>query len=156
MAASFPLEVHFVHQSADGHPWPWSACFFVVGPANENLAQLIAHFPAGFGAADLPADKIELDLRPPVDTTAYHYAGSLTTPPCTEGVDWYIFRQPVTASREQIAAFETRLHHNHRPVQPLNGRVVEVVRDRRPAVAWATAGREVTSLRPGSRSGARR
>jgi len=124
---SFPLEVHFVHQSADGH-LAVVGVFFVEGPANENLAQLIAHFPAEHKAEHFPADKIDFNLRPPVDTTAYNYQGSLTTPPCTEGVDWYLFRQPMTASREQIAAFAARLHHNNRPVQPLNGRAIEVVR----------------------------
>jgi carbonic anhydrase len=124
---SFPLEVHFVHQTADGH-LAVVGMLFVEGPANENLAKLIAHFPAGPGqSAHLPAEKIELNLREPLDPTAYNYPGSLTTPPCTEGVDWYVFRQPVTASREQLAAFAARYGNNHRPVQPLNGRKIEVV-----------------------------
>jgi carbonic anhydrase len=125
---SFPLEVHFVHQSADGH-LAVVGMLFVEGPANEDLAKVIAHFPAGSGqSAHLPAEKIDLDLHLPADPTAYNYAGSLTTPPCTEGVDWYVLRQPVTASREQLAAFAARFGDNHRPVQPLNGRTIELVK----------------------------
>ncbi len=125
---SFPMEIHFVHQSADGH-LAVVGIFFVEGAANENLAKLIAHFPAGPGqSAHLPAEKIDLDLHLPTDRTAYTYMGSLTTPPCTEGVEWYVLREPVPASREQLAAFAARLHKNHRPVQPLNGRTVELVK----------------------------
>jgi carbonic anhydrase len=125
---SFPMEIHFVHQSADGH-LAVVGIFFVEGAANENLAKLIAHFPAGSGeSADLSAEKIDLDLHLPTDRTAYTYMGSLTTPPCTEGVEWYVLREPVTASREQLGAFAARLKNNHRPVQPLNGRMVELVK----------------------------
>jgi carbonic anhydrase len=125
---SFPMEVHFVHQSADGR-LAVVGIFFVEGAANANLAKLIAHFPAGSGeSADLPAEKIDLDLHLPADRTAYTYMGSLTTPPCSEGVEWYVLREPVPASREQLAAFAARLKNNHRPVQPLNGRAVELVK----------------------------
>jgi carbonic anhydrase len=124
---SFPMEVHFVHQSADGR-LAVVGIFFVEGAANANLAKLIAHFPAGSGqSAELPAEKIDLDLHLPKDRTAYTYMGSLTTPPCSEGVEWYVLREPVPASREQLEAFAARLHQNHRPVQPLNGRTVELV-----------------------------
>ena len=55
----------------------------------------------------------------------YRFSGSLTTPPCTEGVRWLVLQSPVEASKEQIAAFEHAVgHHNNRPVQPLNGRLV--------------------------------
>jgi carbonic anhydrase len=125
---SFPMEIHFVHQSADGH-LAVIGIFYVEGPANENLAKLIAHFPAGSGqSAHLPAEKIDLDLHLPTDRAAYTYIGSLTTPPCTEGVEWYVLREPMPASREQLAAFAERLHKNHRPLQPLNGRTIEAVK----------------------------
>ncbi len=124
---SFPLEVHFVHQSSDGH-LAVVGIFFVEGAANANLAKLIAHLPAGSGqSAHLPAQKIDLDLRLPADRAAYTYLGSLTTPPCTEGVEWYVLREPMSASREQLAAFAARLHKNNRPVQPLNARPIETV-----------------------------
>ena len=54
----------------------------------------------------------------------YHYRGSLTTPPCSEGVSWYIRRTPTRFSKEQIAALTAVYDHNNRPVQPLNDRVL--------------------------------
>jgi carbonic anhydrase len=124
---TFPLEVHFVHESADGH-LAVIGIFFLEGAANENLAKLIAHLPAGSGqSAHLPSEKIDLDLHLLMNRTAFTYMGSLTTPPCTEGVEWFVLREPVSASREQLAAFAERLKNNHRPVQPLNGRPIETV-----------------------------
>lgn len=60
----------------------------------------------------------------PADKHYYRFNGSLTTPPCTEGVTWLVLKQPVTASNEQIARFAHAMHHpNNRPVQPLHTRV---------------------------------
>jgi carbonic anhydrase len=52
--------------------------------------------------------------------------GSFTTPPCTENVEWLVFRDPVMASREQLDAFAARLSPNNRPVQPLNDRTIAI------------------------------
>jgi carbonic anhydrase len=122
-----PMELHFVHQSSDGK-LAVLGVLFVEGASNPNLAKLIANFPAGPGQTTHPsAEKLDISIHLPVDRTVYSYAGSLTTPPCSEGVSWMVFREPVAASREQLSAFSTRLRKNNRPVQPLNGRVVETV-----------------------------
>jgi carbonic anhydrase len=61
----------------------------------------------------------------PDNRSYYRFSGSLTTPPCSEGVRWLLMKTPLTASKEQIASFEKAIHHhNNRPVQALNGRVV--------------------------------
>jgi carbonic anhydrase len=121
---SFPMEVHFVHQSADKNFAVVSA-LFSEGPANENLAKLIANFPKAKGESlRLPEVKLDLVLQLPANTAAYTYMGSFTTPPCTENVEWLVFRDPVMASREQLDAFAARLKPNNRPVQPLNGRSI--------------------------------
>ena len=128
-----PMEVHFVHQSTDG-TLAVVAVLFAEGPANENLSRLIANFPAAKGqSADLPAEKLDLNLQLPAKKAAYTYMGSLTTPPCSENVEWFVFREPLPASREQLSAFATRLKPNNRPVQPLNNRTIETA-----AVAGAT------------------
>jgi carbonic anhydrase len=63
-------------------------------------------------------------LLPP-DRTYFRFNGSLTTPPCSEGVVWLVMKQPLTASKEQIDQFaEVMGHHNNRPIQPANPRVV--------------------------------
>jgi carbonic anhydrase len=63
------------------------------------------------------------DLLPKA-RAAYRYDGSLTTPPCSEGVKWLVMTTPVQLSAAQIAAFTSIVEPNNRPVQPLNGRVV--------------------------------
>ncbi|WP_254627379.1 carbonic anhydrase family protein [Myxococcus sp. CA040A] len=62
----------------------------------------------------------------PSNRAFFQYAGSLTTPPCSEGLQWFVMKHPIQMSDAQIGAFE-RLPHinpNNRPVQPLNGRTV--------------------------------
>ena len=54
----------------------------------------------------------------------YEFEGSLTTPPCSEGVRWFVLKQPVTLSQQQLDAFRKLYPRNARPTQPLNGRTV--------------------------------
>jgi carbonic anhydrase len=119
-----PMEMHFVHQDAQGDFAVISA-LFVEGAANPNLAQLIEHLPAKKGDAHhLPAVRIDLSLHIPADSAGYRYAGSLTTPPCLESVEWLVLRHAITASGDQLRAFAERLGHNNRPVQPLHERML--------------------------------
>ena len=61
----------------------------------------------------------------PSDRDYYRFNGSLTTPPCTEGVRWLVLKTPVSVSREQVAAFSKVMHHpNNRSIQPVNARPV--------------------------------
>ena len=72
----------------------------------------------------MPADISALDILPE-NHAYYRFEGSLTTPPCSEGVRWLVMKQPVYASEEQITQFlHVMHHHNNRPVQPVNDRVV--------------------------------
>jgi len=69
----------------------------------------------------LPDDEIE---------NFWHYNGSLTTPPCSEGVKWYVAQKHIQASHEQIEAMAKLVHHkNNRPTQELNGRVIKTSND---------------------------
>jgi len=61
----------------------------------------------------------------PRDRAYYAYMGSVTAPPCTEGVTWYVLKTPVEISAKQIDAFARLYPHDVRPLQPLNGRVVK-------------------------------
>ena len=70
------------------------------------------------------AASIHLGEFLPADRSAWRYAGSLTTPPCSEVVTWTVFRHAVTASAAQIAWFEDRHPHSYRPALPLNRRHV--------------------------------
>ena len=120
-----PMEVHFVHQSADKN-FAVVAALFAEGAPNESIAKLIANFPKAKGeSAHRPEIKLDLVLHLPAKNDAYTYMGSFTTPPCTENVEWFVFRNPVIASREQLNAFAARLSPNNRPVQALNDRTID-------------------------------
>ena len=62
----------------------------------------------------------------PGDLTSYRYSGSLTTPPCSEGVRWIIMSTPIEASQAQIEALRAIISNNNRPVQPLHGRALRI------------------------------
>jgi carbonic anhydrase len=65
------------------------------------------------------------DILPDDTAHYYHYVGSLTTPPCSENVQWYLLKTPSTASKDQIEAFRKYYVDNERPVQELHDRHVE-------------------------------
>ena len=69
---------------------------------------------------------IDVAINVPKDIYAYHYIGSLTTPPCTENVQWLVMKNPIAMSKEQLAAFASRLQHNNRPTQAMNARILTV------------------------------
>lgn len=117
-----PVEAHFVHRSAEGTLGVLGV-FVVEGEENPALAALLMHLPETEGPAQTFAETmIDLNALLPEDLSIYRYAGSLTTPPCTEGVAWHVLKDPVTASKAQIDRLSHVLHGNARPIQPLNGR----------------------------------
>jgi carbonic anhydrase len=67
---------------------------------------------------------VDVDALLPTNRRSYRYDGSLTTPPCSEGVKWVVMATPIQLSAEQISAFSAIIHDNNRPPQPLNGRRV--------------------------------
>lgn len=64
----------------------------------------------------------------PADRTSVQYSGSLTVPPCSEGVTWNVILEPLTVSADQLAQLTAAYADNHRPIQPLNGREIVLVR----------------------------
>lgn len=120
----FPLEAHFVHADADGN-LAVVAVFFEAGAANAALEKLGKDLPLRAG------DKHDLDVKiaaadlMPKTREYYRFSGSLTTPPCSEGVNWLVLKHPVTASEQQIEQLHAAMgHDNARPVQPLNARII--------------------------------
>lgn len=118
----FPLVAHLVHRNAAGN-LAVIAILFKQGKENAALKNLFAGLPAKEGKEPL---KTEFDASALLPTSLgyYSFKGSLTTPPCSEGVAWYVLRKPVELSAAQIEAFRKIFKMNARPVQPLNGRVV--------------------------------
>ena len=113
------MEVHFVHKGTDGYAV--LGVMIVEGPANPVLESIWSVMPPQTGSVNGPG---LIDFRPllPSDQVSYRYAGSLTTPPCGEVVQWVVFRKPVTASIAQLQRFAELFPNNARPLQPLNRR----------------------------------
>ena len=130
------MEMHLVHKSEDGS-LAVVGLLIERGKHNVSFNPVWAHLPAVPGETQ----RVEVDKSSPLDPRAmvspdeeigdvvpqyfssyYHYEGSLTTPPCSEGVKWIVLTTPIEMSEAQIAAFKAIIHDNNRPVQPLNGR----------------------------------
>ncbi len=123
----YPMEVHFVHKN-DKNELLVVGVFFVAGAANPALDTLLGHLPKTVGE-DTPFVGANIDPRQmlPQATAYYHYTGSLTTPPCTEGVKWYVMKDPVSASQSQINRMKIVMGFNSRPVQGLGQRKLQLV-----------------------------
>lgn len=121
---SYPLEGHLVHVSDKGEI-AVVAVMFEAGKANPVLAAAWGELPAKVGDIHTLKAPLAAEQLLPESRDYYRFSGSLTTPPCSEGVRWLVMKQPVEVSQAQIDAFKAVMHHpNNRPVQPLNGRVV--------------------------------
>ncbi|MBI3228809.1 MAG: carbonic anhydrase family protein [Burkholderiales bacterium] len=121
---NYPLVAHFVHKSEAGK-LAVVAVLFKVGKKNETLAPVFAALPAKEGASNKLAN-IDAKAILPTGQKYYAFMGSLTTPPCSDGVRWQVLKDPVEVSAEQLASFTKLYKMNARPVQPLNGRKVQV------------------------------
>jgi carbonic anhydrase len=124
---SFPMEVHLVHVDAAGKPVAVVGVFIKAGRENAGLAKAFQMLPAKEGDKNEPAGAtVNADSVLPADRTFFTYPGSLTTPPCTEGLTWFVLKAPIELSQAQINAF-TRLEHlghTNRPIQSLGRRTV--------------------------------
>ena len=116
------MEVDLVHQDKEGK-LAVVAIFLDQGKENGLIKTLWSTLPQTRDKENVvEAVQIKaIDLLPP-DKGYYMFPGSLTTPPCTEGVTWYVLKTPVQISADEIARFGRLYPMNARPVQPLNGR----------------------------------
>ena len=119
----YPMELHLVHRTASGLSG-------VVGvfleerrrPDNPALEVLWQNLPTTKGVRTYPPVPFDAASLLPSDHHGIRYIGSLTTPPCTEGVRWWVLDQPIPISSDQLARFAALFADNSRPLQPLNGR----------------------------------
>ncbi|MEJ2539532.1 MAG: carbonic anhydrase family protein [Gemmatimonadota bacterium] len=122
----FPMEMHFVHEADDG-ALAVVGLFVEEGAENPSVASIwerLAAAPGSEATVRIPPE-FGQNLFSGESTGAYYYSGSLTTPPCSEGVSWYVRRTPTELSAGQIEAFTAVYDHNNRPVQPLNDRMLQ-------------------------------
>lgn len=120
----FDLDAHLVHADADGH-LAVVAVLFKAGAANPLLETLWKNIPSEKGkTVEIPAVSVNIKDLLPAQHGYYSYSGSLTTPPCSEGVSWYVLKSAVSLSNEQLASFGKVYPHNSRPTQKLAHRQV--------------------------------
>ncbi|MCM3760739.1 carbonic anhydrase family protein [Alkalihalobacillus oceani] len=116
----FDMELHFVHENAAGQ-LAVLGVFLEKGEASAELAKLSPeHLPVNM------TEMREIDLHQllPPNKEGFYYDGSLTTPPCTEGVKWVVLTEPIGVTEEQFAMFAEIFPEYYRAVQPLNDRNV--------------------------------
>lgn len=121
---SFAMEIHFVHSNEQGE-LAVVAVMIEQGKEHPVLAQLWAFMPENTGdSIQKPIGIEETNLLPPT-REYYAYSGSLTTPPCTEGVRWIVLKTPINASANQIETFKNRIGPaTNRPIQPIHARII--------------------------------
>ena len=120
----FPMAAHLLHKSQSGQLLAL-VVLFRVGAENPLLNALLPLIPAKADGDHTPAGvTVDANGLLPANRGYYRYAGSLTAPPCTEGVDWIVLKQPLTLSAAQLARYRQRFADNARAVQPVHQRMV--------------------------------
>jgi carbonic anhydrase len=118
------MVAHLHHRDADGHV-AIVAVMLERGDLPHPLIQTLwNNLPLERGSHYMPAVTIDLASLVPASPGHFLYMGSLTTPPCTEGVLWAAMKEPVLVSEDQLRIFARLYPRNSRPIQPPNGRLV--------------------------------
>jgi carbonic anhydrase len=120
---NFPMEAHFVHRNATG-ALAVIGVLMATGKANQVFNKVVSTMPAAEG----PAVKADAAIDPngllPVKRSYYFYEGSLTTPPCSEVVNWLLLTDPIQVADADVASFAKLYAMNARPAQKVNRRFV--------------------------------
>jgi carbonic anhydrase len=122
---SYPMVAHLVHKNAAGQ-LAVVAVLLTKGTANPLVAKLWKYLPAEHGKEVTPQNaSVDATELLPSAHGYFTFSGSLTTPPCSEGVTWFVLKAPTQVSAGEILTFARKYPHNARPVQPLNGREIK-------------------------------
>jgi len=118
----YPLEAHFVHMNKQNQLAVVSV-LFKNGQENPFISRVWQHMPTSTQAATL-INGVNVNVNDLLSNKRgyYHYRGSLTTPPCSEGVRWFVMKEKLEISKQQVAAFLQVINKNARPLQPINQR----------------------------------
>ncbi len=127
------MVAHFVHQAKDGQLGVVGVLFKkavkntkgINTQASVTFAKLWKYMPKNAGDKNAIAAGVTAAKLLPIKTPYYHYSGSLTTPPCSENVNWMVLQNSVSVTAEVIDAFSAVIHKNVRPVQAQHGRIIE-------------------------------
>ncbi|TIX35782.1 MAG: carbonic anhydrase, partial [Mesorhizobium sp.] len=120
---SFPMEAHFVHKDADSDTVGVLGVFLTPGATNASFASLAAAFPATSGE-ETAVDEVDPNEFLPASLAYWTYEGSLTTPPCTENVEWMVAMEPVDVDPADMERFTSLYPLNARPIRSPNRRFI--------------------------------
>ena len=120
---NFPMEAHLVHISEDGEI-AVIGVMFKVGKENSALKKFQNFISKTINKKKAINTYLNANELLPKNKDYYRFNGSLTTPPCSEGVRWFVFKEPVEMSKEQLKIFSKIMGKNNRPTQPINARKV--------------------------------
>ena len=121
---SFPMEAHFVHADKKGN-LAVIAVMFEEGKLHTELAKVWKHLPMRAGNKNQLQTKVSASALLPAKKDYYRFNGSLTTPPCTEGVWWLVMKDSTSVSTGQLKKFIQAIKHsNNRPIQATNARMI--------------------------------
>jgi carbonic anhydrase len=119
-----PMELHMVHANDEGEILV-VGLMIEEGSAENTLVNTVwSNLPQEKKKEETKPATIDMDDVLPAGRDFYNYIGSLTTPPCTMGLQWIVMKEKLKLSAQQIETFRQKYHHNYRPVQKLNNRVV--------------------------------
>jgi carbonic anhydrase len=119
---SYPLEVHYVHASSAGQ-LAVVGVLFEEGESNRFISKIWSHMPqASNRVHTITSVQLNAEDMLPNSRSYSHYRGSLTTPPCSESVRWFVMNETIEASSSQISKFLSVVSENARPIQNLNSR----------------------------------
>lgn len=116
-------ELHLVHKNADGK-LAVVGLLITAGAENPAFTTTWANLPATTSPVQTVSGQVNAAEMLPASQETYRYDGSLTTPPCSEGVKWSVMVEPIEMSEAQLAAFTSIFDGNNRPVQSLAGRTL--------------------------------
>ena len=120
----YAMELHLVHKASDG-ALAVIGVMMKLGAHNDAIQKIWSNAPLNAGDRKAVSQEVSAQDFLPALLGYYRYDGSLTTPPCTEGVRWHVLKNHIEISPTQLQAFQALYPVNARPVQPLNGRVVK-------------------------------
>ena len=122
----YPMEMHFVHKAPSG-ALAVIGVFIERGTHNAAFDTIWSNLPKQKGVeSHYEHVQVNVDDLLPHSQRTYRYDGSLTTPPCSEGVKWLVMQSPIQLSAAQIWRFTSLIEGNNRPVQPLHHRVTAI------------------------------
>jgi carbonic anhydrase len=123
----YDMSVHLVHRNDEGQ-LAVVAVLLEKGAEHPLIQTLLNNLPLEQGSEMAPEESIDPSRLLPENRAYWTYMGSLTTPPCTEGVLWMVLKQPLQVASDQVAIFSRVFRNNSRPIQPQNGRLIKETR----------------------------